>query len=238
VTHGEDLDFGGLTQEAFLARVRRGLGGKGPKSPHPGSLIRDQNVEENAAHSEKVHLFTLALEAVGGRALRASTLAEAYLVVARELAGAKAARVLLAGGDFRKLEEALAAAGVAFDRWSDLDFSHGAQDRALEKVNAWDAGISFADYAVAELGSIALLFDAGQGRSVSLVPPRYVSIVRRDALVLTRRAVLEHVSRRMREEGRRSLVFVTGPSRSADIEMDLSVGVHGPGELWAVLVDE
>ena len=233
------FDFGGVDERRFLERIRARMNKGVPKSPHPGSSIWPAGHEEKVSHSEKVELFTLALEKVGGRVLRAATCAEAYTLVARELAKVNARRALLANGAWPGLEEALASAGVAFDRWGDLDFSHGSKDRAPEVVNAWDAGITWADYAVADLGSVALLFDRDQGRSVSLVPPRYVALVRRDALVLTRRTVLERVSRVFRERGRvGALVFVTGPSRSADIEMDLSIGVHGPGEMWAVLIDE
>ncbi len=211
----------------------------GPKDPHPGSSYWPAGHEENATHLEKVELFTRALENVGGRVYRAASLVEAYSIVAAELARANGKRALLSGGEWPELEGALTSAGVAFDRWDELDFSHGSKDRAPDVVNAWDAGIGWADYAVADLGSVALLFDRDQGRSVSLLPPRYISLVRKDALVMSRRTVLEDVDRRFRKAGRNgSVVFVTGPSRSADIEMDLSVGVHGPGEVWAVLIDE
>src|SRR5690606_13428731 len=150
-----------------------------------------------------------------------------------------AKRVLLANDAWPGLEEALASAGVAFDRWGELDFSHGSEDRAPAAVDAWDAGIGWADFGAADLGSAALFFDRGQGRRVGLLPPRYSSLGRRDALVLSRWTVPEEAGRRFRDKGRRgSLVYVTGPSRSADIEMDLSVGVHGRGEVWAVLIDE
>lgn len=235
----EQLDLGGITEQSFLERIRKRMSKSGPKAPHPGSSIWPAGHEENASYPEKVELFTRALEQVGGRVLRAASCAEAYALVAKELARVDAKRVLLANDAWPGLEEALASAGVAFDRWGELDFSHGSEDRAPAAVDAWDAGIGWADFGVADLGSVALFFDRGQGRSVSLLPPRYISLVRRDALVLSRRTVLEEAARRFRDKGRRgSLVFVTGPSRSADIEMDLSVGVHGPGEVWAVLIDE
>lgn len=239
MTHRGELDLGGISEGEFLSRIRSRMNAKSAKEPYPGSSIWPEDHEENVTYSEKVQLFTRALEGLGGRALRATALGAAYGLIAKELVAAGAKRVLLTGGNWTDLEQALTKVGVAFDRWSEVNFSYGSHERELDRVNAWDAGIGWADYAVADLGSIALLFDAEQGRSVNLVPPRYIALLRRDALVQSRRTVLEDVSRRFRESGQNgSFVFVTGPSRSADIEMDLSIGVHGPGEVWAVLVDE
>src|SRR5690606_36018076 len=125
------------------------------------------------------------------------------------------------------------------DRWNELAFAHGGADREANRADEWDAGLDWPDFAVAELGSLAYPSSPAQGRSVSLVPPVHVAFVAREALVAARRTVLEAVAGRFKDgSGPSALTFVTGPSRSADIEMDLSIGVHGPGEVIAVLIEE
>ena len=100
-------------------------------------------------------------------------------------------------------------------------------------------GITGADYAVAETGSVVILPRKGLSRLVSLVPPVHVAIVRLEELVET----LDDVFLFRRLEYHRNggemgsyLNFITGPSRTADIEMKLVVGVHGPREVHLVLL--
>ena len=100
-------------------------------------------------------------------------------------------------------------------------------------------GITGADYAVAETGSIVVLPRKGLSRLVSLVPPVHVAVVRTEDVVES----LDDVFLFRRLEYFRSggsmgsyVNFITGPSRTADIEMKLVVGVHGPKEVHLVLL--
>jgi L-lactate dehydrogenase complex protein LldG len=69
-------------------------------------------------------------------------------------------------------------------------------------------------------------------RSRSLLPERHISLLREDRIV----AGLEELFAALRGELPSSLAIVSGPSRSADIEQTLTIGVHGPGEVHVVLV--
>ncbi|WP_324715396.1 LutB/LldF family L-lactate oxidation iron-sulfur protein [Carboxydochorda subterranea] len=91
-------------------------------------------------------------------------------------------------------------------------------------------GVTTVDWAVAASGTLVLTSGPGRGRSVSLLPWVHVAVVPERALV----ARLEDVPLGRLDAS--SVVLVTGPSRSADIENDLSIGVHGPGEVHVVLV--
>ena len=65
-----------------------------------------------------------------------------------------------------------------------------------------------------------------------------IALIAPEALVERRRTVLRHVAALAKERGvPSSLTLITGPSRSADIENDLSIGVHGPGQVIAILVE-
>lgn len=101
-----------------------------------------------------------------------------------------------------------------------------------------DIGITEVDYAIADTGTLVLLANKNQPRSVSLLPPIHLAIVRQENLVrnikdlfIILKSKLENV-----EDITTCITFVTGPSRTADIELNLTLGVHGPKELYVVII--
>ena len=119
--------------------------------------------------------------------------------------------------------------------------SDGTNSRATlrqEMIDA-DIGITGADYAVAETGSVVVLPRAGLSRLVSLAPPVHLALVRPqdvvdtlDDVFLLRRLDYYRNGRDMGSY----LNFITGPSRTADIEQTLVVGVHGPKEVHMIIL--
>lgn len=99
-----------------------------------------------------------------------------------------------------------------------------------------EVGITGADYALADTGSLVIFTESGESRLLSLLPPCHVAVIGKSKLV----ASLDDVFRLRPKPGDTSsaMVVITGPSRTADIEMRLVRGVHGPGEIHAVIVDE
>lgn len=97
------------------------------------------------------------------------------------------------------------------------------------------AAVTGVTAAVVETGSLALFYGPGAGRLSSLVVPVHVAIVRRAQLVPTLDEFLARVRGHLGP--RSAAVLVTGPSRSADIEQVITVGVHGPKELHVVFID-
>jgi hypothetical protein len=97
------------------------------------------------------------------------------------------------------------------------------------------AAVTGVTAAIVETGSLALFYGPGAGRLSSLVVPVHVAVVLRAQLVPTLDEFLALVHGHL---GPRSgAVLVTGPSRSADIEQVITVGVHGPRELHVVFID-
>ena len=91
--------------------------------------------------------------------------------------------------------------------------------------------VSEARYALADTGSVVLL-STDEPRARSLLPWVHVTIVREDRIVPDLATLFE----RLGPDLPSSVAIVTGPSRSADIEQRLAVGVHGPGEVHVVLL--
>ena len=98
-----------------------------------------------------------------------------------------------------------------------------------------DAGISSVDYGVAETGTLALLARPGQGRSVSLLPPVHIAVLDANDVVAELAAFFERVT--ADGELPSALTFITGPSRTGDIELVLTVGVHGPKEIHLIILE-
>jgi L-lactate dehydrogenase complex protein LldG len=120
----------------------------------------------------------------------------------------------------------------------DLPLRRGPVLRTPPPREAFDglaAAVTGVAAAVVETGSLALFYGPGAGRLPSLVVPVHVAVVERAQLVPTLDELLERVRGHL---GPRSgAVLVTGPSRSADIEQVITVGVHGPKELHVVFID-
>ena len=153
--------------------------------------------------------FMEAWQALGGTAER---------VPAGELPGAIAAYAARHDGPL------LAAGGsdiVADLVWPDC----GTQNAARAAV-----GVVRADAAAAQTGTVLLRADDNRGRSVSLLPSACIFVIEAGTIVEVLGDYL-----RSTEDLPSQLVAVTGPSRSADIESTLVIGVHGPGEVHAIL---
>ena len=91
------------------------------------------------------------------------------------------------------------------------------------------AEISHAAYALADTGS---LLSSDEPRARSLLPFVHVSVLREDRILPGLAALFEALGTDLPS----SVAIVTGPSRSADIEQKLAVGVHGPGEVHVAIL--
>ncbi|MGH9116650.1 MAG: LutC/YkgG family protein [Acidimicrobiales bacterium] len=96
-----------------------------------------------------------------------------------------------------------------------------------------DLGVTGATIGIAATGSLVQASAPSGGRTASLLPTAHLCVIREEQLVATTRDAIRWVA----DEGESSnVVFVTGPSRSADIEQLLVTGVHGPTTVDVVLV--
>ncbi len=113
----------------------------------------------------------------------------------------------------------------------------GFTDReALRAVCATaDVGITSADYALAATGTLVMLSSPQEARMISLLPPAHIAVFPRARLLANLDELLSVLPNPAEQTS--SMVLITGPSRTADIEQILVRGVHGPGEICAVIVE-
>lgn len=173
-------------------------------------------------------VFKAKAEAVSAEVFRRPTAAAALelvlAIVEREGADAAGARAVWREGAIlgRPSREALARVpGLSFD----VSRENARQSRV---------GVTEFDWAIADTGTLVQDATDPGARLASTLVDTHVAVVRSSALVPDLATLLAQVDpRRMRY-----LAFVTGPSRTADIERVLTIGVHGPKRLVIVAVDQ
>ncbi|HEX6285358.1 MAG TPA: LUD domain-containing protein [Pyrinomonadaceae bacterium] len=97
----------------------------------------------------------------------------------------------------------------------------------------FEVGITRAQAGIAETGTLVLDSSVERNRLVSLVPPVHIAILNASQIYAT----LDETLAALQSSGELSpaITFITGPSRTADIELTLTVGVHGPQELYVIV---
>jgi L-lactate dehydrogenase complex protein LldG len=97
----------------------------------------------------------------------------------------------------------------------------------------FDVGISTAQAAIAETGTLVLDSARERHRLVSLVPPVHIAIIDASSIFETLGEALAFIHQT--NDISPAVTFITGPSRTADIELTLAIGVHGPQELFVIV---
>lgn len=98
---------------------------------------------------------------------------------------------------------------------------------------AAEIGVTGCDAAIAETASLVLVSGPGRSRSVSLLPPVHVALIERSQMFLTMAEVFDAYSERFTRAA--ACTVITGPSRTADIELTLTLGIHGPGRVVVII---
>ena len=101
------------------------------------------------------------------------------------------------------------------------------------EIFGFDVGISTAQAGIAETGTLVLDSAYERHRLVSLVPPVHIAILNASAIVETLGEALTLIQKD--KEISPAVTFITGPSRTADIELTLAIGVHGPQQLYVIV---
>ncbi len=118
----------------------------------------------------------------------------------------------------------------------DADVDELAVTPSSSDVFSFDVGISQAQAGIAETGTLVLDSSRERHRLVSLVPPVHIAILYASQIVQTLGEALGAL--RQKEQVSPIVTLVTGPSRTADIELTLAIGVHGPQELFVIVRDD
>lgn len=225
------------TRDRMLDAVRRGLPRAvlpGASADHPGAT-RTGTAAASSGTDELVGRFSQALTELGGVVHHAASVDEVAQIIAR-IAGEETAAAFISW-DESELECAgllarLEAKGLSRVPY-DLSPSPVERQREVLGLDPAPLGLTGSLGGLADTGGIVVTSGQGRGRLVSLLPPVHVALVRRDRLFDSLSSFL--AARSQDAAACSNLVVIAGPSRTADIEMILSHGVHGPRAVHAVL---
>ncbi|MCH8891909.1 MAG: lactate utilization protein [Chloroflexi bacterium] len=247
----QDNGVPGVPKEEFLQSVRESLGRENvpPAQPYPLLVETLADLERQAAEIRQriledrpTLLDKLAdMAGKGGwKVYRAAGVEEAVGYIESVVLESGAANIVRSAQEvFDQVPVDAALANLGLKVTTVLHDEANSREALREEIRQSGIGITGADYALAETGSLIILPRRGLSRLVSLVPPVHIALVRPedlldslDDLFLLRR--LEY-HQRGGEMGS-YLNFITGPSRTADIEMTIVEGVHGPKEVHMVIL--
>jgi L-lactate dehydrogenase complex protein LldG len=225
------------SRSQILERIRRSL--RSAVLPSASDTLPAAAPITPCEEGALVEMFVRELKLAGAKVFLPANSREAMDIAIGLLQNSSSPRELLAWDDSEfpipDLGSVLQSAG--FVR---LD-AHLPVDRELRRLRLAElgrasAGLTGAQAGLADSGTLALLSGPKRPRLASLLPPLHISIVSKRAIYPSMAAYFQAHPKDVLQAS--NLVFITGPSRTADIEQTLTVGVHGPRELATIIVGD
>jgi L-lactate dehydrogenase complex protein LldG len=224
------------SREQFLTRIRARLGGQGRTmdvtkpdlTPRPPSLA-------GKGEESLLARFTAMLTDVGGRVYRAPSAADVCRLILELAHQHDVHRVVVA--DAPELVR-LGVSAALVDAGIEVVSTGGDPEGVRAAMRTADLGLTGVDYALADTGTMVMLARPGNPRLASCLPPVHIAVLQPDRLLpgladfmVVFRA--DHADRWPQISS--GITFITGPSRTADIEQTLTIGVHGPREVHVIV---
>jgi len=116
-------------------------------------------------------------------------------------------------------------------------YTNGFSNFEAANVHTCDASITSCELLIARTGSILMSTGQKSGRTTSVYAPVHICIAYTDQLVYDIKEGIEFIRKKYRDGMPSFITLATGPSRTADIEKTLVVGIHGPKEVFCFLVE-
>lgn len=226
------------SQKKFLSTIHHKLGqALLPQAApeHPGSF-QGYSFQAEAPVDALIADFTRELEALAGQVHLVQDVEEVAQKVLDILGSHQAKRIITWDDDdlgVSGLKDSLSQAGIAIEE-SSLAYNNQGRKANLAHIDQVRVGLTGAQGGLADTGAIALVSGAGRGRLASLLPPVHIALLSKRNLYPALPAFLADQSETITQNS--NLVFIAGPSRTGDIELTLSMGVHGPGEVHVIII--
>ena len=208
------------SRSEIFASIRENLA----KSKPFDKQIESEGIVRPVAPNDKVDLleeFRVSLESVGAK----------YALVESEDGAADALQAIVADLSATEITVSDSALVHRIVNAAELD---AISDPSRGELFASDVGITSAQWAIAETGTLVLEAGAERHRLVSLVPAVHICLLKASSILRTMNEILAALD----TEVNPSITFITGASRTSDIELTLAIGVHGPGELYVIVIKD
>lgn len=220
----------------MLAQIRNALGhSAAPVAPEPLPAFDSHIPTKN--YAGLVETFSRELEKVGGRVTCAQSAAELRQLLQELYSPEEYATVAVSACavlDQLGLREWLVSTGRrVVPSLEEFMLAENSPDQYKHVLVRADLGITCADYALADTGTLVLLSGGEQHRLISLLPPVHVCLLDPRHIFAGLTDFLAHEDKASQPPY--AMTCITGPSRTADIELTITMGIHGPRELQVVL---
>jgi L-lactate dehydrogenase complex protein LldG len=216
-------------KKAIYASIRQSLAASQPFDAahqahhgHPATSLTP-NASPELSKEALIENFRESLEFVGGRLSHVYEETEAAEVLLSIIAEQSAQKIALSDSPLVKKICGFLKISAEF-----------IENAPAEILFESDLGVTGAQWAIAETGTLVLETESERHRLTSLVPPVHVCILEARNIRQTLGEILAILQTRLS----RAITFVTGASRTSDIELTLAIGVHGPGALHVILIDK
>ena len=193
------------------------------------SLINEESFAENAplvfTDSKEINLaesFRENLVSIGGNCVVLKSATEAVGEINRIIAKINPQKIAVSDADF-----------VIQNRQFFSTDAEILSNASASELFGCDLGITGAQFGIAETGTLVLESEREFNRIASLVPPIHICVLNAKNI---RRTLGETMAILVKDLSR-AVTFITGPSRTSDIELTLAIGVHGPAELHVIVID-
>jgi L-lactate dehydrogenase complex protein LldG len=220
----------------IIANVRSALEHRPHLQKHADGPVHESvPLAPAARRAELASEFAREVERVNGRFIGVLSLTEArdqIVATARELEAKSVTLGESVALDLEPIAKALDRAGITVIRAGKTSGSERLALRA--RIANCDLGIAEAHYGIASTGTFAVVATPGRPSSLTLLPPANFIIVDADRILPDLAAVLSALGTETIVNHR--VALITGPSRTADIEKMIVLGVHGPKKLFAAAV--
>ena len=211
-------------RDTILNSIRTHLAASAPYDHHEPDAVNPVNPVISSPlkpHARTlIETFKQSLESVDGHCIITTDVTDALSRIITDLNAQR-----LAISDNPEINRLLHATDLEIE---ELGIAPNAHD-----IFHFDVGISTAQAAIAETGTLVLDSTYERHRLLSLVPPVHIAIINASSIRETLSEALTLLQNE--KEISPAVTFITGPSRTADIELTLTIGVHGPQELYVII---
>ncbi len=224
-------------ESTIFTSIRRAIGRHDSIPPPPIEPLiegRDQ-----AGSDDLLNQFIREVTAVRGQVHQARSRDEVVRLIRDICTGAGAGELALSGGTLlAEMNFPAQLPGLDLTIFRATEYGPEKRDELVARLASCGAGLTGVEYAIAETGTIVLSSDEQESLLVSLLPPIHIALVFPKQVEPTLAAVIGKLKANLMGRAQPCLAanFITGPSRTSDVELTLSIGVHGPKELHLILL--
>ena len=224
-------------REHFLRKLSGKLGRN--KIEHevkvPNWELRPQyQILQHATQDDLVDVFKEAAEKINTNVIE-TTLQDLPLAFKEELGGGDPSIITWSDQRFEEYKLNTVLHGYPHHTW-DPD----SEEKNVLAARDADIGVTFSDYTLAESATVVLTTSPEKGRSVSLLPKKYIALVPKSTIVPRITQVTDRIEKDLENNQPVSscIKFISGPSNSADIELSFVEGVHGPVKASYIVISD